>query len=553
MIGGGSSPGGHHDRSGERGSERRGGSGAALAALGALWLVASGLNLLKPFHMDDTAHLLIARNILTDPLRPMSGMLNWLDTAEPVFVTNQPHLFFYMIAGTGALFGWSELPMHLLTAAFALAAILAFHAIARRHVPRHALLLSALFVLGPGVLVNQNVMTDIPLLAFMALAFLALSAPDGRRGAGPLGFAAYSAALLTKYTALFLFPALLWLAAMRRGRLVWALLPLAALALWSAFNLLDYGAVHILNRPSNEGGLVPSPKLAFSLVVNLGLFALPLTLLMMLNGRGRAGWLALFALGLGLYYLAIYGFLDYPHERLEAANAVLFAAGFVAGCAALVRLGRLAGAFWRAGGRRAGWARDNAAELGLGLWLAGGALFLSTFPPFMASRHALLLAPPLLILAARAAPLRPAPAVTGLVLAAWAGVGLFLFAADLSFARFWRDQAPVAAAMARELAPGARLYARGHWGWQWYARQAGLVEYDSRRSRLASGDILVDPVGISAQALAEPAAFETIATIRERPSLAGRLDMQRFYAAALSSAPVLALATPREIRILRRK
>jgi len=68
------------------------------------WVLATALNIAKPFHIDDTAHLLIAESILADPLRPMSGLLNWLDSAEPIFVTNQPHLYFYLIAGMTKLF-----------------------------------------------------------------------------------------------------------------------------------------------------------------------------------------------------------------------------------------------------------------------------------------------------------------------------------------------------------------------------------------------------------------------------------------------------------------
>ncbi len=59
-------------------------AGAALVL--SLWAVATSVNLLKPFHIDDAAHLLIAEWIASNPLRPMSGMLNWGDIAEPIFI-----------------------------------------------------------------------------------------------------------------------------------------------------------------------------------------------------------------------------------------------------------------------------------------------------------------------------------------------------------------------------------------------------------------------------------------------------------------------------------
>jgi len=42
-----------------------------------LSLICASFNLTKPLHIDDTAHLLIARKILEDPLHPMSGEVNW--------------------------------------------------------------------------------------------------------------------------------------------------------------------------------------------------------------------------------------------------------------------------------------------------------------------------------------------------------------------------------------------------------------------------------------------------------------------------------------------
>ncbi len=200
--------------------------------LAGLWALATGLNLLKPFHLDDTAHLLIAENILRDPLHPLSGMLNWLDTAEPVFVTNQPHLFFYLLAGVIAVFGAGEVALHLFLSLFTALAIWGADRLFRRFLPGQALFLTAALVLGPGFLINQNVMVDMPLLALMVLAVLIVTGErlSAARGAG--AFAAFSAALLSKYSAVFLFPALLWGAAVSRRAAVWALLPVLALVGW---------------------------------------------------------------------------------------------------------------------------------------------------------------------------------------------------------------------------------------------------------------------------------------------------------------------------------
>src|SRR5690242_21117055 len=89
-----------------------------LAVLLLLWMFATGLNLTKPYHIDDTAHLQIAQWITREPWRPMSGQINWYQDTEPIHVLNQPHLYFYLLAGWGALWGFGEVTMHLLQSFF---------------------------------------------------------------------------------------------------------------------------------------------------------------------------------------------------------------------------------------------------------------------------------------------------------------------------------------------------------------------------------------------------------------------------------------------------
>ncbi len=520
--------------------------------LAGLWALATGLNLLKPFHLDDTAHLLIAENILRDPLHPLSGMLNWLDTAEPVFVTNQPHLFFYLLAGVMALFGAGEVVMHLFLSLFTALAIWAADRLFRRFVPDLALLLTAALVLGPGFLINQNVMVDMPLLALLALAVLILTGPRLNGRAGVAGFAAFSAALLSKYTAVFLFPALLWAALANRRALVWALLPVAALMGWSLFNLYDYGAIHLLNRPANEGGIFPSPKLGIALLANLGVFALPVAALLALASPWRIAWGGLWLAGAVAFFPVIERVLARPAEPLMGLNAVLFGAAVTVGAAAAWRVAQVAAALWRGRADPAGWFGQYRAEAVLILWLAGGVQFLVTFPPFMATRHALLLAVPLFALACRGQVSRPGRGLAGAILLPWALVGLFVTANDIAFARFYRDQAPILAERARALAaPGARVFTRGHWGWQWYAARAGMITYDSRTSVVSPGDILVDPQGISAQALTDAGGFEILETVSQRKSIFTVLDTHRFYASGALADAVFRRQEGREIRILR--
>jgi len=130
-----------------------------------LWLFATYWNIDKAFHIDDAGHLEIAQWIQAYPMHPMSGWVNWSGIFEPISKLNQPHLYFYLMAGWGALFGYSEISMHLLLALFSLWAIIGFFKLAGLFEPSHALHITSLFALSPALVVGQNSMVDVPLIA----------------------------------------------------------------------------------------------------------------------------------------------------------------------------------------------------------------------------------------------------------------------------------------------------------------------------------------------------------------------------------------------------
>jgi hypothetical protein len=192
----------------------------------------------------------------------------------------------------------------------------------------------------------------------------------------------------------------------------------------------------------------------------------------------------------------------------------------------------------------------------LASWLVAGAMFLVLFAPFNASRHALLLVPPLFLLAYQEA-VRDSVAPRSVTARPWlvlyAAAALYVAACDWEMARFYRAAAPVASERALRIAgEGAVIYFRGHWGWQWYARRTGMREFDLARSDLAVGDVLVDPVGVHAQRLPPGAAFETADIVREDTGPLSVFDTLPLYIVLRGAEPNLAPRPPRVIRILRR-
>jgi len=518
-----------------------------------LWLFATALNIAKPVHFDDTAHLLIAEHILHAPLHPMSGMMNWLDTSEPIFIANQPHFYFYLMAGVMALFGPSELILHLFQSVFTLAAIIGMFKLTIRFIPGQARIVTAALAVSPGFLINQNLMVDVPLLAMLIWTVFLLTKPGPGSRAAFAGFGIFGVALLTKYTALFLFPALIWAAAKNRVHLALAVVPIAMLVLWSIFNVFDVGQVHILNRPANGRGLLPSPNLAFGLVGSIGAFAAPVAALLVLAQARGWIWGAVWAGGALVFAMFA------PTEGLEIANGyriangVLFSSAMIVGLSAAGRILQLTGLAWQGRRTPGDFYKQHFSEGTLVIWLIGGAGFLTTFPQFMASRHALLLVPPLFILALRGKDLVPVPRAAPAITLVWAVFSLFVFANDLSFASFYKRSVQQAVTVADGFAqPGARVFTRGHWGWQWYSRNAGLIQMDTERTSFRIGDILVDPVGISAQKIDDIDKFETLEIISDRRSIFTILDIHNFYASSATVTPLLAQNPGREILIRRR-
>jgi len=447
----------------------------------ALWGFATFWNIDKPFHMDDTAYLEIAQWIAAHPLHPMAGEVNWGHDPEPIHHINQPHLYFYLMALVGRLAGWGEVPQHLLQAGFALAAILLFHRLALKVAPACALFVTALLALGPGFVVNQNTMVEIPLLALVIGCYWALIAYAPQRDAHRLLVAGLfaAAAVLVKYTGIVLIPALLLDIALRRNwrQLPLATLPLLALLLWSGFNWLDYGGIHILERPLAEPGqtaLLPALlDRAGTWLICLGAVMLPVAFL----AADRRWRPAAFAIPLALAAAALW-FVAMP-DAAEALSLPLRALFGATGLAMLLLAIR-------------------ADQPLLTWWAASAAGFVIVLAPFMGTRHVLLsLAPLLLLLGHRFGASLSRPWRIGNV-ALVGALGAMLAAGDGWAAASYRD---AAFGLRMVLPTEATVWFSGHWGWQWYARAAGMRQIASSRPEAVPGDYLVRPRMIHQQRL----------------------------------------------------
>ena len=515
------------------------------AALAVIWLAVTAYNLFKPYHIDDTTHLEIARWIAAHPLRPMSGMMNLVGIVTPVYSTNQPHLYFYLLAVWGSLFGYGEPAMHALQALFSLAAILLFYRIAQRLAPANALWLTAMLALGPSFVVEQNLMVDVPLLALWLLFFAALilgaDADEGsQRRRFLVAALACTAAVLMKYSSLILLPILIVVIAYeRRWRFVWVcIVPLAALVAWSVFNYFDYGSIHIIQRPLEaEDRRYASLTRLVAWMMTLGAITpFGLIAIVRLAPRLRRWGPAIYATTALMFALLVAavaaGRLNEALADIALRAAFLINAAAMAAVAANVFVGRLSD-------RRALFPPSpaDAQLLILFLWIAGHVSFYSLFAPFMAVRHLLLVLPAVLLVAALSWPARlpRADAAFGLATTLVLSVGLGW--ADWRFAAFYRDEA---ATIRATLPAGARIWFTGVWGWRWYAARAGLLPVDVDRIQLAPGDF----VAVSRDEYSRKIHDQTpLVFVRSdvKPLGLGDLfctaDPVRFYKTAFTEAP----------------
>jgi hypothetical protein len=468
-----------------------GGKWGRKTGLVGLAVVVTGANLFKPYHIDDTAHLIIAQWIALHPMHPMRGLLNWEGVAAPIYQTNQPHLYFYALAVWGSVFGWSEPAMHMLQALFAGACIWLFERLARLLGVRDSLWLTAMLVLGPAFIVEQNLMVDVPLLSVWLLFFNFVM--DRRLGAAA---GACGTALLIKYSSLVLLPLLAVAALLRRapGLLRVLVIPLGVLAAWSAFNWFDYGGVHLLTAlhasarsyvpPTAHRHFLLARRVAKSLiawVIAVGALT-PLGVIGALQARPRwQGWVyaALLAGFCGLAGAVWAGLI-----ADGVADKALWAGFAASGLLAMLCAGRGV------------WQQRTPEMALLSLWLLGTSAFSILCAPFIAARHVLLILPSILLLVAVSAEGGlPRQAKTfGLIMTVILSAGLGV--SDFRFAQFYKTEA---ATLPASLPSRTKIWVAGHWGWQWYAVQNGMAEIDIQHLTMAPGDLLLVPEEVDHQ------------------------------------------------------
>lgn len=457
-----------------------------------LWLVLTGININKAFHIDDTFHLGAAAWITQHPATPMSGMINWSNIPTPFYRHNQPPLFFYLIALTSYFFGMSEVPLHILIAVFTFLALFGFQKLLDYLKVEKSSTFLLLLAFCPAFIVNQNVMTDVPMLAIILWSsyFLLLAGRSDKKRNYIFTALLLSAGLLIKYSILPLVVVLLIVIIVRRDfKYLYAfIIPLIFLTLWSIWNYWEYGSVHFLDRPKGEIHI----KRLWSFIACTGSMAtFSFALLFGAFPSKYSKIIMSFILTICLAIIGAYtsGIMN-DAQTADLLNICFILNGFII----LTILIRQFSLHIHDGGFNQFIKTDSFIIF---LYVSALSAFILLLAPFNATRHILLIIPFILLYANRFI-VNVIKSINLMTVGVTIILGLLLGISDYKYADYYRE-------MASELAPSSNktIWTTGHWGWQWYSEKNGMKQYNTDQSEVKQGDYLIYPHNIPRQKLSK--------------------------------------------------
>jgi 4-amino-4-deoxy-L-arabinose transferase-like glycosyltransferase len=457
-----------------------------------IWLFLTAINFNKAFHADDTFHLEAAQHIIKEPLKPMSGIIRWGNyEPEPILNGNQPPLMFYLVAVVGVFFGFNEAPMHLMISVFSFFSLFIFFRIAKEYGSERPLLLTVLFGLCPAFVVNQNVMTDVPVVCFLLAAFyqLLLAEKTKKKKHYLLAMLFLTMGVFTKYIFLPVIFAvgIIFLVKRQFKKLLYLLIPFGFLILWSLWNYWEYGGVHILGRSARP--FYGRSELFWAFVTGLGSISVFGVLVFnKFTGYKLNKKFVYLTSAFSLLLVVAFYFLSDQYDDqirwfLEGLFFVngLFILWYVLKIGFDKKLNKNFFSFLHT---------DDGAIF---LFISAISLFLILFAPFMATRHILTVIPFILLLVSKTFVFSK-KIILNFTLVGSFILSLLLGISDWKHAEFFKKSA----AQIREGVPAYRtVWSSGIGGWHWYALQNGMKPYYLDSSVLKEGDVMVLPKGLS--------------------------------------------------------
>lgn len=464
-----------------------------------IWILLTAINLGKAYHIDDTFHLEAAEWIKDNPTRPMSGTINWKDIPTPIYSHNQPPLFFYLLAKVISVAGTNEIPQHLFLSIFTFLALLFFDKLIEALRLKKRTLLLLLFGFSPALVINQNLMTDVPLLALVlgSALFLLKAGGEKKTTAYVISALLIGTGLLIKYSVLPLLIVLILVIIIRRDYkyLAALLIPLGMLLLWSVWNYAEYGSVHFLDRP--KSGLHINRMWSFMAATgSMAFFSASLFYGTWAKPFVRRGIFIVFSLFVILIIAFALGFI--PEPDINNIFNVLFVLNGLLVFFLLIRL------FVKQAGTEGLQPYMKTNSFIIFLFAVSTATFMVLFAPFMATRHILLILPFVLLFTSGLFE-NCDKSINRLSLIVTLFLGVALGISDYKYAGYYKKMAS-----RFSVSRNTTVWTAGHWGWQWYTSRHGLKQYETGSPDVKNGDLFIYPGNISRQEFEKNLKLEII-------------------------------------------
>lgn len=458
----------------------------------------------KAYHIDDPLFLFAAEHIREEPANFYNFSVVWYDHEMPMYeVTKNPPLASYYIALVSSLFGWGEVPMHLAYLVWPIGALWGTYRLAQRHTKR-PLLAALVALVTPVFLVSStNVMCDTMMTCIwiwtMVLWDRALD-----RDRWPLFVAAgllMGICPLAKYFAMSLIPLLFAYGLFRKRRLGWwmltFLIPVAILGAYQWYTYTLYGRGLLSDAAAYAGELHNQLHTRFQVLLSFarglsytgGCVAAILFFAPVLWSR-RTFWVGCFvAMLLGIVILDISVIVG--PSVWSKISEIHWAFGFPG----LLYCGVGLLLLWVAAADL--WVGRDAFGLLLCLWLFGTFIFAAFVNWSINGRSILPMVPAIGIIIARQADRHrgqpngaPGDWLLMVPLIPVAVLGLMVTWADYALADSGRS---AAREISGELADrSGKLWYEGHWGFQYYMRQAGAEAVDLKYKMMEAGGHTID-------------------------------------------------------------
>jgi 4-amino-4-deoxy-L-arabinose transferase-like glycosyltransferase len=468
----------------------------------------------KAYHIDEPAFLSLARAVLRDPRHPLAFSLNWYGYSVPMSAVNAyPTVLSYLLAAVIRFTHEVEWLTRLTFVPFELAAAASLYLLARRWLAR-PLWPTLTLLAGPAYLINmQHLMPDV-LIAALGLAGLwaFLRALDQGGGRWLWGSAALlSAAMLAKFTIVFLLPVVVYcgrkraLASARLAAYLAIVLSPLAFLLAREWMTSPYGGVAqtglwYMNRSYASPAGAPINKLR-SLAAFLGGCA-PFAAIWAL--AAMRSWRRALGLGLAALLAAAVLFLPAldrtPLSAWERGTGILFAAGGLAALWAMIP------------------AASRPDRRPLLLWAAVVAALQLACYWSIVSRYVLFLIMPMgLALAAALEESCDSRRLRWLHIPVFGLTLLLSLGLALVDRRYAGAQRDIAAMVGRDyVQKGRKVWFTGHWGLQYYMERLGAsgIDIDAGGWKAVHpGDMVVVP-GVNSNMVLPPASARVTDSFR---------------------------------------